>query len=120
MVSWGEQVETWVSSQTPWSGVDVYYSKVSASSIAGMCENAIMSSVFQLSVLMMGWLWKISSRKFYSVANSTRSASDVRELFARIYNYNKKEKANNQQKILSYLKKKEEWKKNTLPLTVQF
>ena len=38
------------------------------------------------------------SRKFYSVANSTRSASDVRELFARIYNYNKKEKANNQQK----------------------
>ena len=35
----------------------------------------------------------------------------MRELFARIYNYNKKEKANNQQKILSYLKKKEEWKK---------
>ena len=30
------------------------YSKVRASSIAGMCENAIMSSEFQLSVLIMG------------------------------------------------------------------
>ena len=31
-----------------------YYSNVKASSIAGMCENAIMSSEFQFSVLMMG------------------------------------------------------------------
>ena len=30
------------------------YSKVKASSMAGMCENAIMSSEFQFSVLMMG------------------------------------------------------------------
>ena len=32
----------------------VCYSKVKASSMAGMCENAIMSSEFQFSVLMMG------------------------------------------------------------------
>ena len=37
------------------------YSKVRASSIAGICENAIMSSEFQFSVLMMGWLCKISN-----------------------------------------------------------
>ena len=30
------------------------YSKVKASSMAGMCENAIMSSEFQFSVLMIG------------------------------------------------------------------
>ena len=37
------------------------YSKVRASSIAGMCENAIMSSEFQFSVFMMGWLCRISN-----------------------------------------------------------
>ena len=38
----------------PGSGVSICYSKVRASSIAGICENAIMSSEFQFSVLMMG------------------------------------------------------------------
>ena len=41
--------------------VSMPYSKVSASSIAGMCENAIRSSEFQSSVLMMGWLCRISN-----------------------------------------------------------
>ena len=55
-------METGVGSQTPGSGFCVCYSKVSASSIAGICKNAIISSEFQLSVLMIGWLCKISNR----------------------------------------------------------
>ena len=39
----------------------VWSQKVYYSSIAGMCEKAIMSSEFQLSVLMTGWLCKISN-----------------------------------------------------------
>ena len=41
-----------------------------ASSMAGMCENAIMSSEFQLSVMMMGWLCKISNRACWKQGHS--------------------------------------------------
>ena len=39
----------------------VSYSNVIASSMAGMCENAIMSVESHLSVLMIGWLWRMSN-----------------------------------------------------------
>ena len=68
---------TWVSSQTPGSGVNVYYSKVSASSIAGMCENAIMSSEFHLSVLMMGWLRRMSNLACWKQGHSLSKWSKV-------------------------------------------
>ena len=70
-------METWVSSQTPGSGVNVYYSKVSASSIAGICENAIMSSEFQLSVLMIGWFCRISKRACWKQGHSLSKWSKV-------------------------------------------
>ena len=59
-----------MSSRTPGSRVSVNYSNVNASSIAGMCENAIMSSEFQLSVLMMGFLCRISNRACWKHGHS--------------------------------------------------
>ena len=66
-----------MSSQTPLSGVSGYYSKVSASSIAGMCEKAIMSSEFQLSALMIGWLCKMSNRACWKQGHSLSKWSKV-------------------------------------------
>ena len=70
-------METWVRSLTLGSGVTLCYSKVRASSIAGMCENAIMSSEFQFSVLMMGWLCKISNLACWKQGHSFSRWSKV-------------------------------------------
>ena len=70
-------METVVSSQTPEGGGSLCYSKVKASSMAGMCENAIMSSEFQFSVLMMGWLCKISNLACWKHGHSFSRWSNV-------------------------------------------
>ena len=70
-------METVVSSRTLGSGVSIYYSNVIASSMAGMWENAIMSSEFQLSVFMIGWFCKISKRACWKQGHSLSKWSNV-------------------------------------------
>ena len=53
------------------------YSKVMASSMAGIWEKAIMSSEFQLSVLMMGWFYRISKRACWKEGHSLSRWSNV-------------------------------------------
>ena len=53
------------------------YSNVSASSMAGMCENAIMSAESHLSVLMMGWLWRMSNLACWKQGHSLSKWSSV-------------------------------------------
>ena len=57
--------------------ISISYSNVNASSIAGMCENAIMSSEFQFSVLMMGWLCKILNLACWKQGHSLSRWSKV-------------------------------------------
>ena len=44
------------------------YSNVIASSMAGMCEKAIMSSEFHCSVFLIGWLCSMSKRACWTVS----------------------------------------------------
>ena len=53
------------------------YSNVMASSMDGMCEKAIMSSEFQSSVLIIGWLCKISNRACWKQGHSLSKWSKV-------------------------------------------
>ena len=53
------------------------YSKVRASSIAGICENASKSSEFQFSVLMIGWLCKMSNLACWKQGHSFSRWSKV-------------------------------------------
>ena len=45
--------------------------------MAGMCENAMMSSEFQFNVLMMGWLWRISNLACWKQGHSLSRWSKV-------------------------------------------
>ena len=55
----------------------ISYSNVRASSMAGMCENAIMSAESQSSVFMMGWLCRMSKRACWKHGHSLSMWSNV-------------------------------------------
>ena len=55
----------------------ISYSKVIVSSMAGMCENAIMSAGSHLSVLMMGWLWRMLNLACWKQGHSLSKWANV-------------------------------------------